>query len=121
VYFAIVGAAGEGSVYTLIGAILCFASFALTFEKDWVFATPWRLATAAFSIAVLVVQVASDLTVANLSAIIAGSILVNGALFLLMLGVLLSIAREVTASDRESEEDQEEEPEAKKKKLTYEI
>jgi len=123
VYFALVGAAGEGSIYSIIGAILCFVSAGLAIEKDWVLSAPWRLATAAFSIVVLVVQLAANFSVPNASASVVVSILVNGALFLSMLGVLLLIAKEVTASGKRSDEDEEEEeePESKKKKLTYEI
>ncbi len=90
--------------------------------RDWFFAWPWRLATAAFSALVLLVQLASDFTVSNPSATIVASVLVNGALFILMLGVLLWTAKDMIGGKREEAEDEEEEEkESKKKKLTYEI
>ena len=120
VYFAIVAADGEGSGYTAVGAILCFVSVGLALEKDWVFSWPWRLATAAFSALVLLVQLASDFTVSNASPIIAASVVINGALFILILGDLLWTAKDLTTREGE-EEEEEEEQESKKKKLTYEI
>ena len=63
VYFLIVAGINQGSPYTVIGAILCFIAVGLSFEKDLFFAAPWRLATAAFSMFVLLVQLASDFTV----------------------------------------------------------
>jgi len=122
VYFAIIAASSEGTVYTAIGAVLCFISVGLVFAQDWSFSGPWRLATAAFSAFVLLVQLAVNFTVSNASAIVVASVLVNGALFLLMLGALLFVAKDfVTARGEEEEEKEEEEPEGKKKKLTYEI
>ncbi len=119
-YFAAVAAIGEGSGYTAVGAVLCFVSVGLALEKEWVFSWPWRLATAAFSELLLLTQIGSDFTVSNASAIIVASVLINGALFVLMLGVLLFTAKDlVTRKVKEKEE--EEEPESKKKKLTYEI
>ncbi len=47
-YFVIVAAIGEGSVYTAIGALLCFVSAGLVLVKDMVISWPWRLATADF-------------------------------------------------------------------------
>jgi hypothetical protein len=121
-YFLIVGAAGEGSIYTVVGAILCFLSVGMVFVKDLFFAQPWRLATAAFSAFVLLVQTSVAFTVPNASAVVVASILVNGALFILMLGNVLWISKDMIGGRRETEEEEkEEEPESKKKKLTYEI
>lgn len=121
-YFGVVAAAGEGSIYTLIGAILCFVSAGLALEKDWFFSWPWRLATAAFSIVVLLTQLGADFTVSNPSAIVVASVIVNGVIFLLVLGVLIWTAKDLTTREGEEEEEkEEEETESKKKKLTYEI
>jgi membrane protein implicated in regulation of membrane protease activity len=119
-YFAIVAAIGEGSVYIALGAVLCFVSVGLILEKDWFFSWPWRLATAAFSIVVLLAQLGADFTVSNPSAVVVASILVNGILFILLVGVFLWNAKDLTTREEEEEEEEEEEPE-RKKKLTYEI
>jgi len=120
VYFAAVAAIGEGSGYTAVGAMLCFVSVGLALERGWVFSWPWRLATAAFSEILLLTQVASDFTVSNASATIVASVLINGVLFFLILGVLLFTAKDLVAREGE-EKEEEEEQESKKKKLTYEI
>ena len=120
IYFALVAGLREGSPYTAVGAILCFISVGLAFEKDLFFAWPFRLATAAFSIVVLLAQLGSDFTVANPSATIVASALINGILFILVLGVLIWTGKDLTTREKK-EEEEEEEPESKKKKLTYEI
>ncbi|MDA4111724.1 MAG: hypothetical protein OK439_04245 [Thaumarchaeota archaeon] len=119
IYFALVAGLQEGSTYTAVGAVLCFVAAGLAFEKDWFITAPWRVATAVFCIAVLVTQIAVNATAVNTSSVVVASTIVNGAFFLLVLGVLLSAAKEMIT--REKPEDQEEEPESKKKKLTYEI
>jgi len=120
-YFAAVAGIGEGSAYTGVGAILCFIAVGLALEREWPFSWPWRLATAAFSLILLLTQLGSDFTVSNASATIVTSVLVNGALFVLMLGVLLFTAKDLVTREGEEEEEEEEEQESKKKKLTYEI
>ena len=121
VYFAIVAATGEASVYTAVGAVLCFVSAALAYRDELFFSSAWRIATAAFSMVVLLAQVSVDFTVTNPSAIVIASILVNGVLFVLMLGVLLIVGRDLTVSRENEEEKEEEQTESKKKRLTYEI
>lgn len=120
IYFAIVAAAGEGSAYTGIGAILCFVSVGLAFREEWIFSGPWRLATTAFSMVLLLAQSWADFTVANVNAAVVASILINGILFVLMVGAFLRIGRDLTVKEEEEKEEEEEE-ESKKKKLTYEI
>ncbi len=115
VYFLIVAGINQGSPYTVIGAILCFIAVGLSFEKDLFFAAPWRLATAAFSMFVLLVQLASDFTVVNTNATVVASGFINGILFILDLGVLIWTGKDMTT--REKVEEEEEEPESKKKKL----
>jgi hypothetical protein len=119
IYFLIVAGLDEGSPYTVIGAILCFIAVGLSFEKDLFFAWPWRLATAAFSILVLLVQLGSDFTFVNTNAAVVASGFINGILFILDLGVLIWTGKDMTAREKKEEED--EEPESKKKKLTYQI
>ncbi len=119
-YFVIVAAIGEGSVYTVLGGILCFISAGLAVEKDWFLSAPWRLATAAFSIIILLAQLGTDFTVSNLTAAVVVSVIINGALFLLLAGVFLWTAKDLTTREEKEEEEQEEE-ESKKKRLTYEI
>jgi len=119
VYFAIVAGLNEGSPYAAIGAILCFVAVGLSFEKDLFFAWPWRLATAAFSVFVLLAQLGDDFTVTSASAAAVASGIINGVLFILNLGVLFWTAKDLTT--RGEKEEEEEEPESKKKKLTYEI
>jgi hypothetical protein len=121
IYFAGVAGAGQGSIYTLVGALLCFVSVGLALEKDWFFSEPWRVATAAFSMVILVAQLGADFTVSNLSAAVAVSVLLNGVLFVLIVGVLLFTARDLVRGGEEQEEEEPEEQESKKKKLTYEI
>jgi len=122
IYFAIVAAAGQASIYVAIAAVFCFIAVGLSFMKDWVFSAPWRLATAAFSIVILLAQLGVDFSVSNASGAVVVSVLLNGALFVLMLGVLLFIGKDLTASEHEEETEEEEETETpKKKKLTYEI
>ena len=109
----------QGPSYTAVGAILCFVAAALTYDLEWFFSEPWRVATVVFCLAVLVVQLGSNFLAPNPSGIIVASTIVNGILFVALLGVLLSTAKEMVS--REDEEEEEEERETKKKKLTYEI
>ena len=118
VYFALVAGLQEGSSYSAIGAVLCFVAAGLAFEKDWFFSAPWRVATVVFCLAVLVNQIASNVVAVNANGVIVASTVINGALFVALLGVLLATAKEMVSRETEEEE---EEPETKKKKLTYEI
>ena len=120
-YFLVVAAIGEGSIYTVAGALLCFISAGLVLARGMLISWPWRLATAAFSIVILLAQLGADFTVSNPSPTVVASVIVNGALFILMLGVLLWTGKDMTAKEGEEEEEEEEEQESKKKKLTYEI
>lgn len=120
-YFLIVAVIGEGSVLTAIGAVLCFISAGLVLEKDWIIAWPWRLATGAFSITILLAQLGSNFTVTNASAAVIGSVIINGALFVLLVGVFLWTAKDLTTREEEEEKEEEEEETKKKRKLTYEI
>jgi hypothetical protein len=122
IYFAAIAGLHEGSIYSIIGTVLCFVAVGLSAINDSFFTAPWRIATVAFSITVLVAQVisnASALTAFN--GVVVASTLINGALVILLLGVLLSSAKEITTREEEEEEPQEEEKKESKKKLTYEI
>jgi MFS superfamily sulfate permease-like transporter len=118
VYFALVAGLQQGPPYAAIGAVLCFVAVGLSYEKEWFFSAPWRVAAVVFCTAVLVTQLASNFLAVNANGVIVASTIINGVLFLLLLGVLLATAKEMVS--REAEE-KEEEPETKKKKLTYEI
>jgi hypothetical protein len=120
VYFALVAALQQGPPYAAVGAVLCFVAAALAYDLEWFFAGPWRVATVVFCLAVLATQLGSNFLAVNPSGIIVASIIVNGILFVALLGVLLSTAKEMVSREDE-EEEVEEERETKKKKLTYEI
>jgi hypothetical protein len=120
VYFALVAALQQGPPYAAVGAVLCFVAAALAYELEWFFAGPWRVATVVFCLAVLVTQLGTNFIAVNPSSIIVISSVVNGVLFVALLGVLLTSAKEMVSREDE-EEEEEEEAEKKKKKLTYEI
>ena len=118
IYFIVVALLGEGSTYSVAGAILCSLAIIVSFWQT-IISGPWRVATASFSLVLFVVQLAADLASSDLyNATTLGSTLINGAFFLLFLGVLLSTARDILRRSTE-EEDQEKPKESKK--LTYEI
>ncbi|MDA4131375.1 MAG: hypothetical protein OK457_11445 [Thaumarchaeota archaeon] len=119
VYFALVAGLQEGPSLAVVGAILCFVAFGLAYKSEWFFSGPWRVATVVFSLVVLITQLASNFLAPNSNTVLVASTLINGVLFLVLLGVLLSSAKDMIG--RKSEEEKEEEPETKKKKLTYEI
>lgn len=119
VYFVAVAALGEGSAFTFIGTILCLIAVFVSLNTNMWFSGPWRVATAVFSIVLFIYQVGSDfVSNALYSASILASLLINGAFFLLFLGVLLSTSRDIMRKSTE-EEDEEETKEAKK--ITFEI
>lgn len=120
VYFLVVAGLGEGSVYTSVGALLCFVAVALAFKKDLLVTPPWRTASAAFALIIFVAQLISNAnsnTSPNIYSI--SSTLVNGALLLLFAGVLLATSRDMMRKSS-SEEDEEEEKKPAKK-LTYQV
>ena len=121
VYFAVVAGLQEGSTYTEIGAIICFIAAGLAFEKDLFITGPWRLGTAAFSIVLFLTQLGSDFTAAKAGPAVIASAVINGVLFVLVLGVLLWTAKDMTTREEIKEEAEEIENSKKKKKLTYEI
>ena len=121
VYFALVAALQQGPAFSAIGAILCFVAAALAYDLEWFFAAPWRVATVVFSLAILATQLGTNLSAANYNNITALSMIVNGALFIVLLGVLLATAKEMVSRKTDEEEEEDEEPVKKKKKLTYEI
>ncbi len=108
IYFATLAGAHEATIYSIIPAILCFVAFGLGIQSKWLLSRPWRTATAAFVIILLVVQLAADFAVANASDYYAmASILINGALLILFLGVLLSTLKgSVTQERKERDEEQ---------------
>lgn len=117
VYFLGVAVLGEGSTYSVAGTVLCLLAIAAGLSKTIV-SDPWRVATASFSLVLFVVQIGANVTSeAAYSLTTAASTLINGALFILFLGVLLSTTR---AMLRKVTEEEEETPK-ESKKLTYEV
>jgi hypothetical protein len=109
VYFVIVSALGEATIYSIVPAILCFISVTLSLREGLYFTGPWRVATAVSVLALLAGQEFSSLNgviVSNYYTI--ATVVLNGALFVLFCGVLLSTAREVTKLERREEEQLEE-------------
>jgi hypothetical protein len=126
VYFVVIAALGEGSAYIAIGSVLCFVAVGLCTAGELFVVAPWRIATSAFCVLVLLAQVITNAASAQAaSSEMVVSTLINGILFFLMVGVLLSTAKVLTVKEEALEEKEEEEElarkEKKKKKLTYEI
>lgn len=118
IYFLAVAVIGEGSTYAAAGTALCLLAIVANFRKT-VVSDPWRVATASFSLVLFVVQLGADFTSkAFYNASIISSTLINGAFFLLFLGVLLSTTRVML---RKATEEEEEEAPKESKKLTYEV
>lgn len=117
-YFILLAALGESSIYGVIATLFCLVSVAVDFKKDLFFSGPWRVATAIFIIVLTSAQLISLFMTSTASAIAIESILVNGVVFVLFLGVLLATARDITKKAADSDEN---EPTKEAKKLTYEI
>lgn len=120
VYFIAVAGLGQASVYSVVGAVLCFiAAGLLVVKKDNVITGFWRAATAVFCLVMFVAQVfANALSPAFTGVYLVGSTLINGAFLILFIGVLLSTTQKIV---KKSEEVIEEEEKKKPKKLTYEV
>jgi len=119
IYFALVAGLGEGSVYAIIGAILCFVAVGVTFTKNLFITGPWRAATAAFSLVVFAAQVVADVDSGSLSNLyVISSILINGAFLILFLGVTFAVTRNIMRKQEQEEQYQEKK---ESKKLTYQI
>ncbi len=110
-YFVIAAALGEATVYSVFLSILCFIAFLVSFREGLYFAGPWRVATATAVLILLagqeVVSFGSLNTADSFTALI---IILNGILFVVFFGVLLSTSREVT-KQKTSEEEMESEEE----------
>lgn len=118
IYFLVVAALGEGSTYTIAGTVVCLLAILAGVSNTSV-SGPWRVASASFSLVLFVVQLGanfSSITVFDLTTI--ASTLINGAFFILFLGVLLTTTRTML---RKSTDEEEEETPKESKKLTYEI
>jgi hypothetical protein len=116
-YFVILAALAESSVYASIGALLCFVAAILSLQKKLFFAGPWRVASAVFVLVLTVSQLMTVSLSGIATSIVVASGLINGAFFILFLGVLLSVAKEVSKKPKEEEEEEKK----GSKKLTYEI
>jgi hypothetical protein len=110
-YFAIVAALGEATIYSFVLVALCFVSFLVSFREGLYFAGPWRVATSTAVLVLLagqeVVSLSSQVSSDSFTALI---IVLNGILFVVFIGVLLSTSREVT-KQKSSEEEMESEEE----------
>ncbi len=118
VYFAVIAAAQEGSIYSVIASILAFVSFGLSsFRTRSSFVSPWRIASALFIVVLLAAQVIADSSVGISSGVVLGGAALNIVLLIVFLGVLLASLYDIVKKE-EKEEDEEGKP---AKKLTYEI
>lgn len=112
VYFALVAVLNEATVYTAFLSVLCFVSFIVSLREGLYFAGPWRVASATAVLVLLAGQeVVSFGAASTADFFTAATIVLNGVLFVVFFGVLLSCAREVT-KQKTSEEAEEEGKEA---------
>ena len=119
IYFAAVAVLGEGSLYSLIGAILCFVAVGLEFKKDLLITGPWRAATASYAFVIFAAQLlANAYSNSFLNVYTVSSTLINSAFLVLFLGVVFSVFRDIM---RKSEEEEPEEEKKESKKLTYQV
>jgi hypothetical protein len=109
IYFAALAGSGQSSVYAVAPAILCFVSFALAWREDLFFAEPFRIGTGVFVLVLFVAQEYSALSSSSLNSILIASIVVNGVLFFLFLGCLLSVTGHLVRTETEESEEAEEE------------
>jgi uncharacterized membrane protein len=119
IYFIAVAALGEGSAYTVVGAVLCLIAIGLAVGPKLVVASPWRAASAAFCVVIFLAQIMANghsNSAANIYTV--SSTILNGALLILLAGVLLSTSRDMMKKPGEEEEEEEKKP---AKKITYQI
>ncbi|MGI0091466.1 MAG: hypothetical protein ACREBS_07135 [Nitrososphaerales archaeon] len=94
IYFAAIPGLAQGSIYSLVGTLLCFIAAALDLRKNLFISKPWRVATSAFVLAMLVAQlIASANSNEPYTLVVVGSVVLNVILFVIFLGVLLSTTR----------------------------
>jgi cbb3-type cytochrome oxidase subunit 3 len=119
IYFVAVAALGEGSRYSVIGAVICFVAVGLAIRKDLFVTGPWRAATAAFATVVFAAQIVANMYSSSFAnAYVVGSTLLNGAFLILFLGVVLTTFHEIM---RKSKDEEKTEEKKESKKLTYEV
>lgn len=126
IFFLVIAATGEGSPYSAIATILCFISAALSLRKEWMFSSPFRVASSVFVLVLLATQLISESGVTSFTTEAAISIMLNGVLFVLFLGVALaclydSVKKESEEEKKEEEREAEAERKREAKKLTYEV
>lgn len=118
IYFLAVALVGESTIYAIAGTVLCLLAMIASLWKSPV-SGPWRVATASFALVLFVVQLGADIASKDpYGTATLASTLINGAFFLLFLGVLLSTARDIL---RKSTGEEDEDRPKESKKLTYEI
>lgn len=121
VYFAIVAGLGEATIYSLFLSVLCFLSVVFAVRQGFYLTGPWRVASAVAVVALLAGQEVAIFESSFLTdAFAAGTIVLNGALLFLFIGVLLSSAREVTRQ-KPSEEEEEEAEENEREEKTVRV
>ena len=90
-YFIAVALLGQASNYSIAIGILCLISFALPFAKIQIISGPWRLASAISALVVFLGQEIISSRGSNaLDSFSIITILINGALFVLFLGIVLA-------------------------------
>jgi hypothetical protein len=106
IYFVLVGLLGEATIYSIVPGALCFIAIALSLRDGIYFAGPWRVATCVSVLALLGGQEFSSLNGFSFSNYYTvGTVVLNGALFILFCGLLLSTGREITKKKQEEEEE----------------
>lgn len=116
-YFVALAVLNESSIYVILASILCFSSAGLAVKKSWFFSIPWRVASAGVVLVLTVSQIISVVISPAVSSITVASELLNGALFILFLGVVLSSAKDIMKKAPKEEEEEKKES----RKLTYEV
>ncbi|MDG6908596.1 MAG: hypothetical protein JRN20_22745 [Nitrososphaerota archaeon] len=119
IYFVVVAALGESSIYSTVGSVFCFVAVGLAFKEELVVAGPWRTATAAFSALVFAGQIVANAYSRSFTNVYQlGSTLLNGVFLVLFIGIVLSTSRDMM---RKSEQEKTRDEKSESKKLAYEI
>lgn len=118
VYFLLLAALGQASIYSVIPAALCFISFVLAYRDDLFFSDPFRISTSVFVLILLIAEEYSAFSAFAFNAVTVASIIVNGVLFFLFMGCTLSILRHLAkVREEEMEEEEEEKPRSAQKPI----
>jgi hypothetical protein len=108
IYFAALAGLQEATIYTVIPAILCFVAFGLGIQPDWLLSNPWRTATSALVIVLLLFEVATDIAVVSSGDYYTlASFLLNGIFLVLFIGVLLALLKKNLGQQEAKNEEEE--------------